>query len=656
MKKKFKRKKSLGKYIFSRLFLLIICVQTASFILSFDCMNLVQAAESDALFLDKLIKKSQDLNLSEARYWHLLMHYQPNNLGLSYISAVDDSNYFLDPKGKYDPQAELEATIRFLFSNNYDQTYSTFKKDAFIARYHWLREQLSVNIPILIFSEYESWIEKIDPESVSFVFASAYMDNPTSMFGHTFLRLNKKGKSDYPLLSATTVDYVATVTSKNRLAMMIDGISGGYRGYFSVMPYHLKVRTYNDLHSRDIWEYQLNLNDDQIKKMLWHVWELQDIYFDYFYLTENCSYGILCLLEIAREDLFLTNQIKPWVYPLDVVHRVVQQKGLVVGKATSRPSNQARVMRKYTDLSAEERKLFNKIIFMPDLNYLEQMNDLSEDRKSFVIDVVTDYIKYQTLSEWTKESHDMNRWQQFVSQKSKLKYKKNSQFIQPFSESPDKAHKTSRVGFGLGWKDGEMFEEISLRAGYHDLLDSSAGYPLNSQLELFALKLRYSQSNSKVSISEFDLFDVVSLSPYHPLFFKPSWKLKLGMRTFDFNDCNDCYLFQLNYGMGLAAESHMFSREVYFAFLETDMNYSEVFERDFRLGAGTTIGVLAEITKEWKVMASGTYLKYFAGDESEGINFSLKQRFILNKNNALGLDYNCKGNTEEVLISHHYYF
>ena len=173
---------------------------------------------------------------------------------------------------------------------------------------------------------------------------------------------------------------------------------------------------------------------------------------------------------------------------------------------------------------------------------------------------------------------------------------------------------------------------------------------MDSQVELLALTLMYDQVDNNVRIDELDFVDVVSLIPYDSLFFRPSWKLKFGMGTFEFNDCDDCYLFQLNHGIGLAAETQICNREVYFAFLETDMNYAEIFERDFRLGAGVTIGVLMDITKRWKTMASGTYLKYFAGDESEGMNFSFQQRYTLNKNSALRLEDGSRKNKKSRFV------
>jgi len=36
------------------------------------------------------------------------------------------------------------------------------------------------------------------------------------------------------------------------------------------MPYYLKVREYNDMENRDVWEYELNLSPEEIDRLLMH--------------------------------------------------------------------------------------------------------------------------------------------------------------------------------------------------------------------------------------------------------------------------------------------------------------------------------------------------------------------------------------------------
>jgi len=453
--------------------------------------QLVEAAPS----FPELLEKSNKLKLSEKRYWHLLLHYQSNKIGKGFTSAVDDPAFFLAPNGKKDPKAEMDATIKYLFTKDFVGKSSSQGRCAFIARYNWIASQLSINTDLSC-TEYDDWVAKINPESMSFIFSSAYMNNQTSMFGHTFLRFNKTGKADYPLLTATTVDYVARVTNQHGFAVAFLGSMGGFKGQFSVVPYHVKVKTYNDIDNRDIWEYELNLTQVQINKMLMHVWELQDIGFDYFFFTENCSYNILTLLEIASPELHLTdNKRKPWVPPLDTIHLLMEQPGLIAD-VVNRPSNHTQIKRKRATLSKNEYLLLQKIIHIPDTIDSEEFDGLLENRKALILDIASDYIKYQSMTNWTRESHDLNLWYKFLDKRTGLKYEANEIQIEPFTEKPDSGHKTSRVGVGFGWRENKYFEELILRPGYHDLLDPSAGYPLDSQIKLLSLNLRHYQNNN----------------------------------------------------------------------------------------------------------------------------------------------------------------
>jgi len=128
------------------------------------------------------------------------------------------------------------------------------------------------------------------------------------------------------------------------------------------------------------------------------------------------------------------------------------------------------------------------------------------------------------------------------------------------------------------------------------------------------------------------------------------------MESIDFNDCRDCPNILLNGGVGIAAETHWIQREVYFMFAEMELNYGDIFENDHRIGPGVTTGILVNITKNWKILASGSYSGYLLGDRSEDIKISLKQRFTLQKNLALKLELNREQKKTEVVFNLNVYF
>ena len=50
-----------------------------------------------------------------------------------------------------------------------------------------------------------------------------------------------------------------------------------------MLPYYEKIKEYSNLENRDIWEYSLEFTPDEVERMLLHLWELKDIYTDYYF-------------------------------------------------------------------------------------------------------------------------------------------------------------------------------------------------------------------------------------------------------------------------------------------------------------------------------------------------------------------------------------
>ena len=234
------------------------------------------AESSDPTYLTELVRQATESRLAEARMWHVLLHYRKNVFG-GYTSEADDPGFFLSPDGKTDPQAELTATLVKLFSPELVGRSRQPAQCAFIARYTWLKDVLSIDdgrLPPLPCERFHNWYHELNPQSITLVFPSAYMNNPSSMFGHTLLRIDQKGQTEQTRILAYTINYAADVPRDEGVSFAVKGIFGGYKGYFSTVPYYLKVREYRDIENRDIWEYRLNLTDDQVRRMLMHAWEL----------------------------------------------------------------------------------------------------------------------------------------------------------------------------------------------------------------------------------------------------------------------------------------------------------------------------------------------------------------------------------------------
>ena len=606
----------------------------------------------DNAYLVELINKGTQAKLASEREWHLLLHYRENIFG-GYTSEQDDPGFFMSPDGKTDPQAELDATLRQFFSEELVGRSRQPAQCAFIARYHWLRERLQFDdsrLPKLACERFDRWFNEFEAQSITLIFPSAFLNNPASMFGHTFLRIDQKGQTEQTRILAQTINFAAYVPPDAGIAYPIRGIFGGYSGYFSTYPYYMKVQEYRDFENRDIWEYRLNFSVYQITRLLMHAWELGNASFDYFFFKENCSYHLLALLDYADPTLHLTDEFVVWTVPADTVRLIASKPGLVTGIAY-RPSRSNVIRRKRESLPAAERELAHRIA--QDLGELTSPAFVRLDltKQAFLLDLASDYLRYRVETTDFPPPEWKERNRAVLTARSHLRIPSEEFKVVPFAKQPELGHKTSRASVGAGWRNNDTFEEATVRAGYHDLLDPEVGYTPDAQIELASLTLRHYNRADQTRIERATLANVLSLTPIDSVFRAPSWKINVGMDTIRFGSCQLCSNGFMNGGIGAAVESHWLKREVFFAFAEAEANYSKAYDERHRVGGGSTVGMLTDLTDRWKLMATGSYLRYALGDKSDDFRWFIGSRYTLAQNWALRLEYNHRDHDNDVMFS-----
>jgi Domain of unknown function (DUF4105) len=619
---------------------------------------LVDAGEPpENAYLVELINKGLKAKLAGEREWHLLLHSRENLLG-GHTSEQDDSGFFMSPDGKTNPQAELDATLKQFFSDELVGRSKQPAQCAFIARYTWLKQRLAFDetrLPPMACERFDRWYADFEAQSITLIFPSAFLNNPASMFGHTLLRVDQRGQTDSTRILAYTINYAADVPPDAGMAYPIRGIFGGYRGYFSTIPYYLKVQEYRDIENRDIWEYRLNFTERQVRRLLMHAWELGNASFDYFFFKENCSYHLLALLDYADPTLHLTDEFLFWTVPADTV-RLIASKPELVSDIAYRPSRSNVIRRKRESLPSEERAIAHRLT--TDVGELKSaaLSRLEPMRQTFLLDLASDHLRYRidTTDEPPPELKERNR--AVLTARSQLRIPSQEFTVLPFAKQPELGHKTSRASVGAGWRNNDTFEEVTVRAGYHDLLDPEVGYTPDAQIEMASVSLRHYNRVDQTRIERATLANVLSLSPIDSVFHAPSWKINVGMQTVRHQGCQLCSNGIMNGGIGGALESQLLKREVLFAFAEVEANYSRAYQERHRIGGGGTVGMLADVTDHCKIMAAGTYLKYALGEKADDIRWFVGSRYTLAQNWALRLEYNHRDHDNDVLFTMQAFF
>ena len=587
----------------------------------------LQAEESS--YLTSLLDSARQMELSKDAYWQTLLHFKKTFWG--FRSLVDDPRFFLDPAGKYDPQAELEATLRSLFDPEEGEKRHPVCR--FIARYHWLADRLKIDLARLPVPECRPFSEivgQIKPATATLIFPTAHMNGPASMFGHTLLTIDTTSQSR---LLAYAINYSAFTRDTMGPIFAFKGLFGFYPGYFSMLPYYGKLQEYNDIEQRDIWEYPLNLNGEEIKRLLMHLYEMDSIYSDYYFFDENCSYNLLFLLDAARPSTGLTDRFPLWVIPIDTI-RKVEENGLIIG-AIYRPSRATKI--KYlASLLPENSQEFARDMAAgkaaPD-RLLEEK--IEPGRKILISDLASEHLQYEYSQKELTAAKFQERFRKILRARSLLGGGEEDYRIPPPAR-PDEGHLSNRLSLGVGVNRGRLFEEVGIRPAYHDLLDNERGYGEGSQIIFADTALRYYSSDRKLLLQRLDIIDAVSLSP-RDLFFQPfSWKIKTGLLQKTGNDGQDHLVYQLNPGGGF---SYKINKASLLYFLgETDLDYGGGMEERYAVGIGASAGLLSSLNEVWKVHLYTREIYYALGGRHNEWEAGLQQNFALTANTSLRAD------------------
>lgn len=610
-------------------------------------------------YAQELIEQARARNLSSHRRWRLLVHYRNTWWG-GLESEADGAAFFLAPDGKTDPQSELAATLAAFFQDPADLPEGVMHPQCrFPARYKWLNEQLQFDRTRLRdqpCTRLERWIGRLDPKTITLVFASYYMNNPSSMFGHTLLRIDSHSKGGHKKLLNYGVNYAANPDTDNPVLYAIKGVGGWFQGTFTVFPYSLKVQEYNNWESRDLWEYELNLTADQMDYLIRHLWELGEIPFDYYYFQENCSYHMLTVLEVANPEWRLTDGFIFSVIPSDTIKVLVAQPGLVAN-VHYRPAILSKMNHKIEQMNSGERNVLYKLVDDPDTLKDSAYQSLSIPEKALVMDAYLDYLEYLYVQDRAVNPMAPIRIpQSILLERARLGYKRGDTGIDWFSTPPEGGHGTDRFRVAVGVNDNEMFQEIGYRPALHDLLAKETGYERHSQILMMDGLYRYYHESKRLRVERFRFIDIITLTPFEPIFKKPSWKVNLGFdRIRDF-DCGYCLAFGGSTGVGLTYQPGLHSPFMMFVMLEADAQTSGSFDDNFRLGGGGTGGLFLDLHDDVRLFLGAEYKRFPLGHHSEFVQWTAQGRYAVSQNIDMRLEYRRIGETDEGLLALNLYF
>ena len=604
------------------------------------------APAPDATYLDELIARANRLDLAEDPMWLSLLHYEKGRILPSARSYAKTPSFFLSQRGDRDPGAELEATLAGFFDSATRLEDEEPAQCAFVARRHWLVRRLEIDhrrLPLTQCEHYENWRRTLGAVGLTMIFPEGFMNNPASMFGHTLLRLDVDREAGARDVLGYAVDFTADAGGDGALTYVFKGIFGFYPGYFGLNPYYQQLNRYADWENRDIWEYRLEVRDEEVEFLLMHLWELRGVRFPYYFFTKNCSYQLLQLLDIGKPDLHASEGFRLTVVPVDTIRPLVRYPGLVK-KVRYRPSPATELRHELRALSRHHRKLAVRVAkgeIDPDDPAVQ---DLVPAERAALLNVAYDYLHYAFLAGRLEREKSQAVFRSILVARSRLGDELGATSLLDDvpvpSTRPDEGHDSNRLTLAGGWRDGEAYLDLSFRPALHDLMDAEGGYTQHMQIRFLDTRIRYYPGSNRVRLQELVVVEAVSLSPRSRAFRPIAWRLGTGLatrRTPSGNGLRDSAVWRSDIGVGLAFDPIPGANLYGLAGLRLDA--SPNLERGASFGPGLSAGIyLRTPVDRWKSHLRGEVFYFALGDSTISLQAKLEQRVRLTRNTALHLD------------------
>ena len=494
--------------------------------------------------------------LAQHQSWKALLHHETTGFPEKLVSAVIDPTFFLSDTGHVDPQAELRATIDAL-----RQPIVKPEEHAlclFPARAYWITRMTGEswhNIDDC--PEWMEWWDKHSNSTIGLIYVSGYLGNPASYFGHLLIHLDPSGKhpSQHSAgrLLQTSLNFGADIPEEDGLVKYITkGLVGGYQAKFSEAPFYRNSAIYSETEMRNLWYYQVKLEEWERVLMLKHLWEILRREYDYFFIGQNCATRIARTFDLVLEQP-LNSPGLPFETPEGVIRAATSasRNGIpLLEEAEYIPSRQLVTQARFKALSEIQKNAALAIWPAVDQFQLEiaPYQALSKTNKIALTETLMSHAAF--LKQTTKHDYIVEIERQLIAERLRLPIADTRYELEPaisVSEATPpgrfeiSALHNSEHGAGL---------RLTLRALHYDLLDSSRARQPAAALEVGRIELDLGFGEAEINRIVFANVTNLQIEKNPlPLMHKYAWQFSVEAERRE-PDCLDCLDLRLEFLAG----------------------------------------------------------------------------------------------------------
>ena len=572
----------------------------------------VRIARASGGAASRLLDAAAALALHEHPMWRALLHYE-SGLSGRLRSRIDAPHFFLSASGKTSPKAELEATLVAMFAPRASAPRRLPAACRFVARRAWFAEtfgQAATLLPSRPCPEFAQYERYLDADVLTLVFPGSFPSSPASAFGHTLLRIDRAGQDDEAKLLNMSVNYAAEVPQGGGVGALyaLRGLTGAFKGQYRLMPYHVKLREYAQIENRDVWEYELELDRARVRRVLAHGYELLIAHNDYYFLSENCSYQLLAMLDVAFPDDPLTDEFGLWTIPIDTI-KVLRARGLIRSERWT-PSTVSNVRAREASLSIPELARVRVLTDVEEIDVDADLAVLEPQRRAAVLDLLIEHARFERLGGGGASASPGRRERRLLGLRARLPMRTGAPPMTAPSPA-DVGHGTGRVVLGMERAGDASVVTLGFRPAYHDLRDPSRGYGSRSTIDFGSFTLGV--DDGEAFLREAVLVGIESLEPVTALVRPLSWRTRVGTER---ERVDAPHRTALEIGAGYAVQPGA-RAPVAFAFAETAFSDDTAFDERLGLALGGRAGLHWDAASGLRLGAEASHM------ESVGIDHGL---------------------------------
>lgn len=526
--------------------------------------------------------------------WEKLLFYEKGE------SLIDDPQFFMARDGQISSKNEYEANLKVLQGDDIERQKFAC---SFPARYQYFKARK------LVYKSYHcpqftKWLDSFDANGISIIFASQYLENPASSFGHTFLKINSSKRSFY---LNKIISFSATVPEDiGAVEYVYKGVFGGYKGYFSSDPLYIPFHEYGNMERRDLWEYELKISSSETKLLLSHLYELINRgTVSYAFLNRNCS-GMLLKLISYHKELKEVENLPLYLLPIEAV-KILKDNHLIV-KRVYHPSLTSRLETASKRLKQDEEIKLR--------HFIQGSATLSPDDSIEIHEAAIEFLNLQRQMNGGEfnESDKEKFAKTLVTRASKGEAKKWS--INDNDISPENGPDPRRLSIGKNVSSvGQWHSVFGFRPLGKDFMDPPNGYTRESEVNFFKTELELHNNQLKDIAFEIDIVGVKKYTDYNFITRDESWGANVAVKRYKWSNCPSCYFAEIDSYFGLGKS---FKESMYYAVLHPAVQMGNLSEH-LTFNPYLELGIIRS-TKKFVLKSSYSNGYYLDKDDSNSFS------------------------------------